>query len=369
MGPDSSMQPAADAPASWTLRLRRPFGLVVPVSLLLLAGSLLLAEALLRWRHFAFLPPASIGSGHPQVDIKLERLDRLTAREGPVDCLFLGSSLVNLGIDPETFADAYRSRTGRPVRGFNFGLKGVTEPTAARLAELLVEKYRPATLVYGLTMANLTDEAGPAAEKRLLGNPWVRYRLGEWSLDGWLTDHSAAFRAFLGVRNLLDPAPQRQKWQRQPLFSAYGWGRSGQVWIKTLPDPLHPERFADPVIRRLAGYKLSDRHLRALDDMMRLGDRVNLLLVEMPLHPSVLTFRASWLSERAAGLAAVGRRAAAAGAPFLQLDGAPPIPPEAWHDRYHLNQTGAVLFSRWLAERTGQAVAAGAMADPTRRKR
>src|SRR5258708_5641154 len=40
------------------------------------------------------------------------------------DCLLFGNSLVQVGLDPVIFADAFRKQTGRQITCYNFGMDG-----------------------------------------------------------------------------------------------------------------------------------------------------------------------------------------------------------------------------------------------------
>ena len=41
-----------------------------------------------------------------------------------MDCIFLGSPLVLMGVDPVAFGAGYEDRAGKRVRCFNFGVPG-----------------------------------------------------------------------------------------------------------------------------------------------------------------------------------------------------------------------------------------------------
>jgi hypothetical protein len=82
------------------------------VALLLLAvtaGELLLRVPAVIER--LLLP--SVGSGSDLLDFKVEYLERFARLHGDVDCLFLGPSTVNRGIDPTLVSDAFQVH--RPV--------------------------------------------------------------------------------------------------------------------------------------------------------------------------------------------------------------------------------------------------------------
>jgi hypothetical protein len=349
-----------------TLRLHRPSMRAACLVLCWAVALPLLSEVTLRWKYFRFLPTPSIGSGHPQFDQKWARLERLAHRPGGVNGFFMGSSLVNLGIDPEVFSTAIQARLHRDARCFNFGLKGVTETTAAKLADVFTGLYRPRIIIYGLSIGDLADETGESTERRLLVNPWVRYRLGEPNLDGWLIDHSVAFRAYLGLRSALDPLPTRHNWQRQPKISNWGHGRSRKIWIGETDGSNLNGRNRDHAAEILARFEVSPRHLAALEQLLALRSKTQVVLVEMPVHPSTIALFGKGWADYLEGRAAVDDLAKRYRTSFWHADMAPAIDPTGWHDRYHLNDAGAAVFSRWLGEQVAAAIARGELSDFTR---
>jgi hypothetical protein len=109
-------------------------------------------------------------------------LDQFAA-EGPVDCIFIGSSMVAVGIDPQVFAEAYTAQTGDPLRCFNFGQLGFTAFESAEWAEIVIRRYHPRLLIYGHSMRDYNSLAeGELAAPT--NNPWELYQLGEFTIEG-----------------------------------------------------------------------------------------------------------------------------------------------------------------------------------------
>src|SRR5215472_7961600 len=158
-------------------------GLLVVV---LAAGEIVARSEIVR----GSLPAPSVGSPSRLLEIQRADLAALSEAEGGVDCIFLGNSLVLFGVDPAAFASELATRTGTPVRCFNFAVGAMSASQVAPIARILAEDYRPRWLIYGVTKRdfNAGDDA-PAIESI----PWVRYRLGEPSLDGWLAQHSLLY--------------------------------------------------------------------------------------------------------------------------------------------------------------------------------
>lgn len=343
-----------------TLRLKWPFGRRLGVALLLLIGSAGGCEWLSRLDALqAYLPPESVGAGHLQMDKKITLLNAMVRREGGVDCIFMGSSMMVRGVDPEVFRSAYLERTGKRIRCFNFGLAGVAETGSAPLAEILIGMYHPGLLILGTSPGNLDDVVGAELSEKLLSNPWVRYRLGHFNLDGALIDRSAAFRHFIG-RNYLPGLkdPVRQLLQGRGIMTDYGFA---VIDKSQRPNTLRNQR-------KLAQLKISSRQLAALERFLRLNSRVEILALEMPVSQEFIQAfdrnRSGVTYQQA--LDVIARIAGKCNVPFWLTTPRQIVPAEVWIDTHHLKLSGAEIFSRWLGGQVGEAVRQGRLKDPGR---
>src|SRR4051794_37844514 len=118
-----------------TLQVTRPIvGPVTRAAVIILIVVLGGSEVLARSAPIqSILVAPSVGSEQYQLGPKLLLLDRLIQRDGPVDCIFIGSSMVLRGIDPEIVSAAYRDETGRSIKCFNFGLFSLDAAAAGKL--------------------------------------------------------------------------------------------------------------------------------------------------------------------------------------------------------------------------------------------
>ena len=342
---------------SATLSLRRPVGVTLGIALLSAASVAFLGEALSRLdRVRQAIPIQSVGSGQPQLDKKLMLLDDLVRKDGPLDCVFIGSSQVHRGIDPTIFEEAFRKASGRQVRSFNFGLGGLSETGEEPIATVLLAKFRPKMMIIGASSYGLDDERGVTVAAHLATNPWIQYHHGEFSFDGWLIEHSFAFRNYLGCLFLAEPRiPFKQAMVRRAVagMSARGYGslESGEF------------RGVDEAAAKiLRNYSVSADHLESLSKVLRLGGDVDKLVVEVPVHESVIGLFQEGEADHQRALDAVLGVAAAQNVPFWKYPGDRPIPRNGWSDYVHLNRIGAEVYSRWLGERLGEAVRQGRVA-------
>lgn len=344
----------AQPPAPTALHLRRPRAAATLAALalvLVVAGG---AEALTRggWPG-KFLPPPSIGSGQAQLDRKLVFLAEARRSGRPVDVVFFGNSQVYRGIDPVPFGEAFARQTGRRVHSFNFGLGGASEVSNVRLARILVGQSRPRLIVAGASSFSLAEDRGTKFAAQIEFNPWFLYREGRFNLDGWMIDHSAAFRQYLGCLFWWEKRPETKlKGIRE---SIAGMRPDGFAPLPAgAPKKMHPNEQA-----LLADFEMSPSHLEALCALLRLGGTNHAALVEMPVPAATVKLYARQEEDHLLAREAMARVAARFSAPFLGLTEAPPIQDDHWYDYAHLNGEGAQDFSAWLGEQVGKAVREG----------
>lgn len=312
------------------------------------------------------LPAPSIGSGHRRLDIKLELLDRFVRQEGRLDCLFLGASDVNLGISPEAFNRTYESQSGRTIASFNFGLDGFVPPAAAVMAGILVKKYRPHWLIWGISPASFSDNLQKNTAQIVRRNPWCRYWTGSFNLEGWLCEHSAAYRYFLRFRI----------WLERPEYSRSLSQREAQTLMSGVPARNNAgvtdavgEKFEREARRRriLQRFTIKPESLAALDVIVGLRSQTQVVLLEVPVHPRFYGFYGNGAVDHQKALRIIRERAERGGAFFLS----PPrglVPEEGFANSNHMNGMGAGVFSRWLAVQVKQAVDAGKLKEPVSAK-
>ncbi len=122
----ASLRESRRSPRTTTLSLRgfRPWGLLFAISLVALAE--VAARCLLP-----DIPPEGIYGSYP-LQQKIVGVER-TLRERPVEVLFVGSSIVDCGIDPRQF-DRLCHRSGVNITSYNLGIRG---PTMAGIQPIL----------------------------------------------------------------------------------------------------------------------------------------------------------------------------------------------------------------------------------------
>ena len=277
--------------------------------------------------------------------MKFGELDYLVARHGAVDCIFLGSSVVRVGIDPVQFGNAYRAQTGEDLTCYNFGIDGIQAASAADLAEILIVRYHPRLLIYGFMLRDLADAPDfGRARGAVAHTPWIRYQRGHFNIDGWMVEHFTTYRYFLALR----------EWPSARFNSP----------ITDLDDP--PRLGYAPFTKRtsvfvpydyLLDYHFSPAEWVGFERLVALRDQTQLLFVELPSPDHTLAVFGGGPENYFRLMDEAGDYATAHAVPMWMTTRLNLIPAEGWvGDSHHLHRVGAEVFSAWLGEQVGQAV-------------
>jgi hypothetical protein len=303
----------------------------------------------------AHLTAPDLDSRHYQLGRKLALLEESVRESGPLDCLAIGSSTVDLGFDPMAFSNSFEDETGVPLHCFNFGIDASSMAATAAIAQILIEDYQPRLLIVGTDARDYAVSEYDEDAAVVLGTEWVRYRLGERSLKGWLVEHSYLFR----YRRILG---------RMTRFDFRDWGGAplnheispdGQTRVATIGENVHhaPSEDGDSYIVSyltglLGNYRMLPENLEALRKVTGLqGQGRAIVIVEMPLPEGYFTFFGDEKADYELFVQQVQQMSESGGLAFIPAMSTDDLPAGGWVDYLHLNASGARVFSRWLAER------------------
>ncbi|MBN2045059.1 MAG: hypothetical protein JW757_08580 [Anaerolineales bacterium] len=340
-----------------SLKIDRPIGGIILRSVLLLVIVLAAAEAAARtpWLTRRLATP-SLGNYHYQFEIKWFHLQRYVQENGGVDIIFLGSSLVNSGVEPAAVNQAWVEASGEaPLRIYNFGVEGLTIEPNSVVAQLLVETYDPKAIVFGTEIRDYAANNGVETAEQFLSDPWIQYRSGNFNLRGWLAEHSAGYRYFLAYRNWMrwDFAEnQSNVIKRTKALTPEGYDVENRVAENPYlpPDPNDPEDAEGFEV--FGGFEMADSRLEDLDDLLGLmkTSETIVLVVEMPVTPQFFDYFEAGEGAHEEFLDAVSKKVRAAGTEFLPGIPEDQLPENGRSDRVHLSKYGAAVFSRYLGE-------------------
>jgi len=290
----------------------------------------------------------SVGARIREFDLQLMRLADHAAA-GPLDYLVLGASVVSSGVDPRALEAAHRARSGQALRGYAFGIPALTTEAAAVLASIVVDAHQPSLLVYAFTARAFQAPGAKRQRDPTLEVPWVRYRMGERSFEGWLVEHSAAYRQLLPYRHLLKARAWEQLLVHERRPHVAGFTPNDRI---APPDP-QPGRVPDHALLGVVEAPTPPQpDLASLAALVRVRQQgVDVVLLEMPIHPQTSAFFRYAERDLTTVRARVREFADARDIPFWPATEPGLIPEHGWSDIGHLNTTGAAAFSAWLGER------------------
>ena len=353
---------------SATLQIRTAFGKTVWFTVLLFILLTSVAEWVARSESFqALLAPPRMGSRHSQLGYKLALLNVLARKTGHVDCIMLGSSMVDNGFDPAAFGAGYKELTGRDLHCFNFGIDASSAASTAALARIVVEDYRPRLLIIGTDARDYVIPREDPDAAVVLNTPWVAYRQGDFSLQGWLLDHSYLYRYRQHLGRLARSRFEGTLWSYTELnykILPNGFTPRSKVstYINAPPVPGDDSFEVTYYTRIYSSYQMLPENLEGLERITDYnGSGTQVILVEMPVSDGLYYFFGHPELDYNRFLARVGALAALHQVPFWQTEPLDFIPDNGWVDYSHLNKTGAKIFSTWLGQQVARAEHQGSL--------
>jgi hypothetical protein len=347
------------ARSPWTRRLTQ-LGNSTP---LLTAGFVLLlfvlSELAVRSQGFQSAVGApSLGGRHHLLEMQVHYLNALVQKEGRIDCLFLGNSMVWQGIDIQAFGQRYREITGHDIICYNFGIDGLPASAAGTVAKMLVRDYQPRLLVYGTDARDFAVPADASDATVVNEMAWLRYRNGQFSPEGWLYDSFYLVRYRPILQNMArfhfrQVYPQKLESLMAANFGFYP-NQSVAAYVTTPPDPQTLDGPIAYYFGLLSNYSLLPENLDGLEVVLEQAQQTRLVIVEMPVPASYMAFFGSGQRDHQRFLDELARRASARGVPFWPTTEKQLIADDEWLDYSHVNSAGALVFSHWLGERIAQ---------------
>jgi hypothetical protein len=354
-----------EADHSPTLQVRPPYSFSLAFSALFLFIFWVSAEIIVRVPEVQMaLGTPHLGTAHKQFEQQWFRLTEYAASRGAVDCIFIGDSTVMTNFSPVPFAEAFRQGSGEEIDCFNFGVGALTAPGFDTLTQILSEQYEPRFLFVGVQALNFTVPYEEQGDANITDTSWARYKLGKFSMLGWLFNHSYLYRYSGSIGQLATfTANQNEVMLSQAgeiggvvdgFFPMQG---PGPFDISQPPDPNFDHPYIEHYFAVMETFQLLPENLEALDRVMSLDHpKTQIILVEMPVAETFKIFFKNDEQDYQLFINTIHARAAANQIPFLRMRDLRELPPETWFNYNHLNAAGAPIFSRWLGEELSQIV-------------
>ncbi len=317
------------------------------------------------------MPYQAYGMNHTQLEIEITDLDKFVRERGAPDCFIFGSSQAFREIDPDVFAQTYEAAGGEHLNCYNFGVTGSQVATTSILNKIIIKKYKPRLVIIGTSFLDYTQGRELQIDERFKENDWLEYKTGKFTISGWLTEHSQAWRAL----TLLSYAAPYSMNVQEVLREAHKWdgeiAESGFALSQAFINPLAPveEGFVKNMKDEFGDFSASERNLAALEEIIQTSQQEGaaVLITEMAYHPALLDLkdnRGNPRMDREQILAfqnkingLISGIAQTHSVQYLEFDASLPIPADGWFDLYHLNYKGAQVYSQWLGAQAASLIA------------
>jgi hypothetical protein len=325
---------------------RRRARFVVPLAAALVV--VVLAELVVR-AGASHLPEPQVWNA-PEAQVKYDQMKLLNRAHQTGGVVLLGTSLMDVGVDPGLFA----TQLGRRVPVYDASLAGGTlESVRWWYTHVVVPLLHPKTVIFGFTSRELNpnDPDGLKLEAQFFASPAVHHLAGtesvmeglEWAGD----DVSYLFRYRKLLRRPSETLHHRTTLDIQrPVISAGGQATSF-VASTYNRSPLIPAFFRKTVTYRFAvGLSRVAAVLATLHDIRVSGASV--LLVDMPITSDYIALHPNGWADWATYERAVTS--------IVSQTGVAEMPAQLWTPAYfadpiHLNGAGAKRLTALLAAR------------------
>jgi hypothetical protein len=347
-----------------TLNRTLAFGLII-FALVLGGGEYLARQPEVQ----AHLPYPEVGGGYDVFDTQFYLLESHIREHGKPECIFVGSSVVRAGVSTSAFEAGYMEQTGQPINCFNFGVAALNVTIAPPVVEMLINRYEPPLIIYGVAMFEYNTyfyTAAPGQEplplnlnpQTILNSSWLRYQNGNLNLSGWAADRSLLYRYSLVIPEALAGHAGETPADR-PAHPLIEGGIQTNPSL-TLSSPLHllthnPRNRLDvDLFSEFELHEPSLANLRTIVGLSRPESRI--VAVEFPTYdlPSIPAVRSPVLET-----------VREMGVPFWQTDHLEiSRTAQDFIDPVHLHFFAATDLSYWLGQQVGAATQQGLFDNP-----
>ena len=363
-----------------SLKINRPRVSVAAYGTVLFALACIMGEMVARTPFVqSQVPYQAYGMNHAQLELQLNLLNKFVQENGAPDCFIFGSSQAFREVDPTIFTQAYAAAGEEPLTCYNFGVTGSQVWTTSILNKILIQEYQPRLVIIGTSFLDYTEGRENRIDERFKDSDWLKYKTGTFTLGGWLTEYSYAWRAL----TLLSYTAPYGLVRDEVLREAHKWDRgianNGFAVSEKSTNPNEPveKGFIKNLEDELGNFSISERNLSALEETIVFSQEAGaqVLIAEMTYHPALLELKdgkgtprvdkenmLAFIGQVNTRLQAIATRR---NVRFLAFDPAVAFPPSGWYDLYHLNRIGAKNYSQWLGEQAARVLAPLPPAQPS----
>jgi len=295
------------------------------------------------------LPPSNLGS--PYLNEPLSRLDLFSREYGKPNCLFLGSSMVYNGINPQIIETRLNVQSPNHFQCYTLGLGSLSAPTAVIMVELLIQLYHPQILIYGTSLRDYHSYWYEDKQLAIAHNPWVRFHQHQFSLMGGVIEYSYFYRQLMNLPYIIKADFQILGKPAEKNIRGYIPSDTQRIDVRqSVSEEFEIDAYTIRAYQSLG--QLSPTALESIPHILALSTaQTQVILLEMPIHPTYLDYVANGTRLYEEWIGYIATQSALYDAPFIQAPTAVLLAaPTYWNDRSHLNIEGSTVFSTWLGD-------------------
>jgi hypothetical protein len=328
-----------------TLNLKFPIGQTFAQALISLIILLFLLEGFVRIQPIKkYLSKYEFyGSANAHFDIQVRNIRARAETSGKIDCIFIGSSQVLYGVDPAIVEDVYYKKTGKRIICQNFGIAGLSPITAVPVIKVLIKNFHPSVIILGTNVLDYSSTYAGKSNASVMTSPWLRYQLGDFSVDGWLIENSRSYQYYLGMDHYILGGNDTQSGIEENGHSQEFSGNA-HMTLAEQANYFHNLIPSNP--------KLLKKQVKALSNILKFQtNATKIIIMETPMTPKMLDFNKKVKRIHPEFIDLLKRVTGRAKSGLWLTQTELSVPEDGWYDLIHLNKIGSAYFSKILGKK------------------
>ena len=289
------------------------------------------------------------GFPNPNFDLKFPLFLKEIANGNIPDVIFVGNSMTNHDLHPESFSAGFAETGGFSPRCFNLSSSGMNRHRIKELLGIIRKLVGNVPVIWGCYFVDFRDLDFKSGQVPLSANDWLRFRMGKWNLRGWLTEYSRLIRTFSLSRLRLEFPTG---WKRHRTFSSFQQ-ENGYFLRNLKPKEKVTDRFIDKKIREFRKMNIPRDLPPRLADTLQHEKQADLFVAILPVHRDLMAIMKQQGLDPALETSRLLEACRHLGYPAIGPPHQVAFTDSYWKDFNHMNHPGARQYSYWLGRQLG----------------
>jgi hypothetical protein len=308
-------------------------------------------------------------ANYKAVDTILHQLDQYIIQYGQVDCILLGSSLVDVAVNPVVFGEAFQQQTGEEIHCFTMGISAGTASSFGPVAQILAKRYNPPMLILATSPRAFDGRDSSQYEHEFPKSDWAKYHQGQFNFRGWLLDKSYIYRILdnlakitAEIRTSPEPEVVNPRPNKVSSRTVQGHGNLVVYFLEVAPIYTIREGQTYEQAKKETAFTLSEEDFAGFKQVVQLKEdgAFQLMVVEIPTPILYYEDRSEAPSPTAEEVfdGEIGAYSIEHNVPFWRTADLE-MPFTHYSDASHMHISGNHAYSLWLGQQVGEAVKQG----------